>query len=49
LYGALAEKQIEWARHPQRMMKRLQEHRQQMKEERARLSQSAAVTRDGAE
>jgi hypothetical protein len=40
LYGAPAEKQTEWARHPQ-MMKKLQEHRQQMKEKRAHLAESA--------
>jgi len=42
LYGAPPEKQIEWARHP-RQMKSMQEHRQQMKEKPARLTQSAAL------
>lgn len=42
LYGAPPEKQIEWARHP-RIMKRMQEHRQQMKEKEAQPSQSAAL------
>ena len=36
LYGAPADKQIEWARHPQ-MMKKLQAQRQQMKQKQARL------------
>jgi hypothetical protein len=40
LYGAPPEQQIEWARHPQ-MMKRIQEHRQQMKEKQARQTASA--------
>jgi trimeric autotransporter adhesin len=35
LYGAPPQKQIEWARHPE-MMKKLQEHQQQMKEKQAR-------------
>jgi hypothetical protein len=43
LYGAPAEKQIEWARHP-RTMKRMQERRQQMKEKHAQPTQSAALS-----
>lgn len=39
LYGAPAEKQTEWARHPQ-MMKKLQEHRQQMQEKQTHLAAS---------
>ncbi len=39
LYGAPAEKQTEWARHPQ-MMKKLQEHRQQMEEKQTHLAAS---------
>ena len=42
LYGAPAEKQIEWARHPG-MMKKLQQTTQQMKEKQARLTESAAL------
>ena len=42
LYGAPPEKQIQWARHPQRM-KRMKEHQQQMKENLAQPSQSAAL------
>jgi hypothetical protein len=41
LYGAPSEKQIQWARHPQEM-KRMQEHRQQMKGNQAQPTQSAA-------
>lgn len=37
LYGAPAEKQIEWARHP-RMMKRMQQQRRTINEKRARLA-----------
>ena len=37
LYGAPPEKQIEWARHPQ-MMKKIQQRRQQMKEQRAQVA-----------
>jgi hypothetical protein len=40
LYGAPADKQIEWARHPQ-MMKKLQAQRQQMKQKQARLKVAA--------
>ena len=41
LHGAPAERQIEWARHPQTIMK-MQQHRQQMKQEAAkRLNASA--------
>jgi hypothetical protein len=39
LYGAAAEKQIEWARHPQ-MMKKLQEGRQQVKEKQVPVTAS---------
>jgi hypothetical protein len=39
LYGAPAEKQTEWARHPH-AMKNLQEHRQQMEDKRAHLAAS---------
>lgn len=42
LYGAPAEKGIEWARHPG-MMKKLQQTRDQMKEKQARLSESPAT------
>ena len=42
LYGAPAEKQIEWARHPG-MMKKLQQTREEMKEKQARLTESAAL------
>jgi hypothetical protein len=42
LYGAPAEKQIEW-RHPEQITKRMREHRQQMKEKQAQLSQSATL------
>jgi hypothetical protein len=42
LYGVPPEKQIEWARHPQQM-KSMQEHRQQMKEKPAQLTQSAGL------
>jgi hypothetical protein len=42
LYGAPAEKQIEWARHPG-MMKKLQQTTEQMKEKRARLTESAEL------
>jgi hypothetical protein len=40
LYGASAERQIAWARHPQ-MMKKMQEHRQQMKQNQTRLTVAA--------
>jgi TGF-beta propeptide len=46
LYGAPAEKQIEWARHPG-MMKKLQQNPEPVKEKQARLIQSAAQP-DGA-
>ena len=39
LYGAPAEKQTEWARHPH-TMKQLQEHRQQVKEEQTSITAS---------
>src|SRR5579859_1772749 len=42
LYGAPAEKQIQWARHPE-MMKKLQQDREQMKEKQARQAQSVAL------
>jgi len=42
LYAAPAEKQIEWARHAE-MMKRMQEHQQQMKEKQAQPNQSAVL------
>jgi len=38
-YGAPAEKQTEWARHPQ-MMNKLQEERQQTKEKQTHLAAS---------
>jgi hypothetical protein len=44
LYGAAPEKQIEWARHPQ-MMKKMQEHRQQMKQKQTRLTATAETTK----
>lgn len=40
LYGAPAERQIEWARHPQ-VMKKIQQERQQMKQKQARLATPA--------
>ena len=40
LHGAPAERQIEWARHP-RMMKTMQQHRQQMNKKAAQLKTSA--------
>jgi hypothetical protein len=42
LYGAPAEKQIEWARHPQ-MMKRMQQQRQSMRENQAQPVPTAAL------
>jgi hypothetical protein len=45
LYGAPAEKQIEWARHPE-MMKRIQQQRQAMKEKLARPVPAAALLQD---
>jgi hypothetical protein len=42
LYGAPEEKQIEWARHP-RMMKKMQDHRHQMKEKHAPAAKSASL------
>jgi TGF-beta propeptide len=42
LYGAPADKQIEWARHPE-MMKKLQQTTDQTKEKQVRLTQSAAL------
>lgn len=40
LYGAPSERQIEWARHPQ-LMKKIQQNREQMKQNRARLTAKA--------
>jgi hypothetical protein len=40
LHGAPAERQIEWARHP-RMMKKMQQHRQQMRQKAAQPQTSA--------
>jgi len=40
LYGAPAERQIGWARHA-RMMKKMQQRRQQMKQKAAQLKTSA--------
>ena len=40
LYGAPSERQIEWARHPQ-LMKKIQQDREQMKQNRARLTAKA--------
>ena len=40
LYGQPAEKQIEWARHPQ-MMKQMQEEKKRMKEKRAKIAAPA--------
>ena len=42
LYGAPAEKQIQWARHPE-MMKKLLQNQEQMKEQQARLTESPAI------
>jgi hypothetical protein len=42
LYGAPAEKQVQWARHPE-MMKKLQQNREQMKEKQARPTESATI------
>jgi hypothetical protein len=42
LYGAPAEKQIQWARHPE-IMKKLQQHQEQMKVNQARLTESATI------
>jgi TGF-beta propeptide len=44
LYGAPAEKGIEWARHPE-MMKKLLQSQEQMKEKRAGLTESARIAR----
>jgi hypothetical protein len=42
LYGAPAEKQVQWARHPE-IMKKLQQNRGQMKEKQARPPESATI------
>jgi hypothetical protein len=44
LYGAPAEKQIQWARHPG-MMKKLQQDQEQMKEKQTRLTESPTIAR----
>ena len=42
-YGVPAEKQTEWARHPQ-MMNKLQEQRQEMKEKQTHLRVSESLS-----
>jgi hypothetical protein len=42
LYGAPAEKQVQWARHPE-IMKKLQQNRGQIKEKQARPPESATI------